>query len=153
MKKRKKLSLLTHISIAPLLPMYIFEAKMSILLRMAMNPEGAQILFTNRIFEVLGQCQFMKAQQQDHTTTEMNEEVSRELAERRQQLVTPTLKLIVALLCSYDGKNDLVLIKVRCTRHNIYQKKKKCFDSLSPLLDRRLGKKTAICSGTYTQIR
>jgi hypothetical protein len=111
--------------------MYIFEAKMSILLRMAMNPEGAEILFTNRIFEVLGQCQFMKVQQQDHTTTEMNIEVSRELAERRQQLITPTLKLIVALLCSYDGKNDLVLIKVR----TINQMHSVNFNSYQPLLD------------------
>jgi hypothetical protein len=61
----------------------------------------------------------------------MNIEVSRELAERRQQLITPTLKLIVALLCSYDGKNDLVLIKVR----TINQMHSVNFNSYQPLLD------------------
>ncbi|KAG2214103.1 hypothetical protein INT46_011905 [Mucor plumbeus] len=99
------------LQIAPLLPLYIFEAKMSILLRFAMNPEGAELLYSNRIFDVLGQCQFMKAQIQDPTTTEMNFESSMELAERYQQLIMPTLRLIVAILCCYGGKNDIVLSK------------------------------------------
>lgn len=85
---------------------------MSILLRLAMNRHGAELLFSNQIFEVLGQCQFMKAQILDSTTAEMNIVASVELAERYQQLVMPTLKLIVALLCCYDGKNDVVLLKV-----------------------------------------
>ncbi|CEP15804.1 hypothetical protein [Parasitella parasitica] len=96
---------------APLLPLYIFEAKMSILLRFAMNPSGAELLCSNRIFEILGQCQFMKAQTQDPTTTELNLESSMELAQRRQQLVMPTLQAIVAILCCYGGKNDAILAK------------------------------------------
>ncbi|GAA5798583.1 hypothetical protein HPULCUR_003988 [Helicostylum pulchrum] len=95
---------------AALLPLYIFEAKMSILLSLAMNPEGAEILFSNRIFEVLGQCQFMKAQQQqEFVTTKTNVDRSKELDERYQQLLMPTLKLIVAILCSYRGENNTVL--------------------------------------------
>ncbi|KAG2231221.1 hypothetical protein INT48_001223 [Thamnidium elegans] len=94
---------------AALLPLYIFEAKMSILLSLAMNPEGAEILFSNRIFEVLGQCQFMKAQQQEFITTQSNVDSSKELDERYQQLLMPTLKLIVAILCSYRGENNTVL--------------------------------------------
>ncbi|KAG2192756.1 hypothetical protein INT47_008407, partial [Mucor saturninus] len=94
---------------AALLPLYIFEAKMSILLSLAMNPEGAELLFRNRIFEVLGQCQFMKAQQQDYITTQTNVGHSEELAERYQQLLMPTLKLVVAILCSYRGENETVL--------------------------------------------
>lgn len=85
---------------------------MSILLRFAMNPKGVELLYSNRIFDVLGQCQFMKAQIQDPTTTEMNFESSMELAERHQQLIMPTLRLIVAILCCYGGKNDTVLSKV-----------------------------------------
>jgi hypothetical protein len=95
--------------LAPLLPLYIFEAKMSILLTLAMNPEGAELLFSNRIFEVLGQCQFMKAQQHDFTSTQMNIESFEELEERYQQLLMPTLRLIVAILCSYGGNNENVL--------------------------------------------
>ncbi|KAI8638705.1 nucleoporin Nup186/Nup192/Nup205 [Parasitella parasitica] len=96
---------------APLLPLYIFEAKMSILLRFAMNPSGAELLCNNRIFEILGQCQFMKAQIQNPTLTEMNLESSMELVERRQQLVMPTLQVIVSILCCFGGKNDTVLAK------------------------------------------
>lgn len=87
---------------------------MSILLSLAMNPEGAEILFSNRIFEVLGQCQFMKAQQQqEFVTTKTNVDRSKELDERYQQLLMPTLKLIVAILCSYRGENNTVLQRVK----------------------------------------
>lgn len=99
---------------------------MSILLRFATNPQGATLLYNNRIFDVLGQCQFMKAQIQDPTTTEMDLESSMILAERQQQLVMPTLRLIVAILCSYGEKNDTVLAKV-CTMHFFFQKKKPPF--------------------------
>ncbi|KAI7906401.1 nucleoporin Nup186/Nup192/Nup205 [Cokeromyces recurvatus] len=96
---------------APLLPLYIFEARMSILLRLAMNPKGAELLYNHRIFEIFGQCQFTKAQQHDPTLIDMDIDACSELSERYQQLIMPTLKLIVAILCSYDGKNDQVLLK------------------------------------------
>ncbi|KAL7312233.1 hypothetical protein PS15m_008020 [Mucor circinelloides] len=96
---------------APLLPLYVFEAKMSILLGYAMNPEGAELLYSHRIFDVLGQCQFMRAQIQDTTTTEMDLESSMELADRYQRLIMPTLELIVAILMTFGGKNDVVLNK------------------------------------------
>lgn len=98
--------------IAPLLPLYVFEAKMSILLGFAMNPKGAELLYSNRIFEVLGQCQFMKAQIQDPSTTEINLESSMELSSRYQRLIMPTLELIVAILMTFGAKNDIVLNKV-----------------------------------------
>ncbi|KAL9541318.1 hypothetical protein MBANPS3_009192 [Mucor bainieri] len=96
---------------APLLPLYVFEAKMSILLGVAMNPKGAELLYGHRIFDVLGQCQFMKAQRQDPSTTELNLEASMELAERHQRLITPTLELIAAILITFGAKNDVVLNK------------------------------------------
>lgn len=99
--------------LAALLPLYIFEAKMSILLSLATNPEGAELLYSNRIFEVLGQCQFMKAQQQEFGSTQMNIDNSSDLSARYQRLLVPTLSLVVALLCCYDGKNDSVLKRVR----------------------------------------
>ncbi|CAO3664623.1 unnamed protein product [Rhizopus stolonifer] len=98
---------LTHLlesADAPLLSLYIFEAKMSILLRLAMNPEGAELLFENRIFEVLGQCQFMRVDISNATS---------ELSERYEQLVIPTLKLITAILSVYGNKNNKVLLKAQ----------------------------------------
>lgn len=85
---------------------------MSVFLGLAMNPEGAEILFSNRIFEVLGQCQFMKAQQQDHLSTIANIDSSLELTERYERLLIPTLKLIAAILCSFGGENDTVTQRV-----------------------------------------
>ncbi|KAF1796787.1 nucleoporin Nup186/Nup192/Nup205 [Mucor lusitanicus] len=96
---------------APLLPLYVFEAKMSILLGFAMNPKGAELLYSHRIFDVLGQCQFIKAQLQDPSITEMNLEDSMELSNRYQRLVMPTLELIVAILMTFGAKNDVVLNK------------------------------------------
>lgn len=91
---------------------------MSILLRLAMDQKGAELLLSNQIFEVLDQCQFMKTQALDSTTAEMNVDASAELAERYQQLVMPTLKLVVALLCWYNGRNSTVLLKVDCALYN-----------------------------------
>ncbi|KAI8993542.1 nucleoporin Nup186/Nup192/Nup205 [Pilobolus umbonatus] len=96
---------------APLLPLYIFESKLSILLTLAMNSEGAQLLLNHQIFEILGQCQFMKAHQQDLSVIQMSVDSSIELAERANQLLLPTLKLIVAILTTFGKKNNMVLLK------------------------------------------
>lgn len=83
---------------------------MSILLTLAENYDGAELLYNNRIFEVLGQCQFMKAQQDDFTSTQSTD--FEELESRYQQLLIPTLRLIVALLCTYGKNNENVLKRV-----------------------------------------
>ncbi|KAI9255327.1 nucleoporin Nup186/Nup192/Nup205 [Sporodiniella umbellata] len=89
---------------APLLSLYIFEAKMSILLRLGMNPEGAKYLFNNRIFEVLGQCQFMRIDVSKITS---------DLLERYERLVNPTLKLITAIISVYGSDNNKLLRKAQ----------------------------------------
>ncbi|KAI8064293.1 nucleoporin Nup186/Nup192/Nup205 [Gilbertella persicaria] len=102
-------NLLGQIS-APLLPLYIFEAKMSLLLRIARDTKGAELLYDHRILEVLSECQYLKVQQ-DYTATEAMNEATAELNDRRQRLVMPTLSLIVTLLCTFQGRNDAVLLK------------------------------------------
>ncbi|KAI8970167.1 nucleoporin Nup186/Nup192/Nup205 [Mycotypha africana] len=82
---------------APLLPLYTFEAKMSILLRFAMNPEGFELLYSNRIFDVLRQCQFMRAQQDPPTANQMDTGASAELADRYQRLMMPTRRFVELL--------------------------------------------------------
>jgi nuclear pore complex protein Nup205 len=91
---------------------------MSILLSLGMNPDGAELLFSNRIFEVLGQCQFMKAQQPDFAATQMNIDSSAELTGRYQQLLMPTLTLIVSILSSFGARNDTVLNSVNTNAEN-----------------------------------
>jgi nuclear pore complex protein Nup205 len=86
---------------------------MSILFSLAMNLEGAEVLYGNRIFEVLGQCQFMKAHQQDFASTNMNVDQSSELFKRYQRLLNPTLNLIAAILSVYKGQNNQVSLRVR----------------------------------------
>lgn len=83
---------------------------MSVLSTLAQNYEGAELLYNNRIFEVLGQCQFMKAQQDDFTSTQSTG--FEELESRYQQLLVPTLRLIAALLCTYGRNNGNVLKRV-----------------------------------------
>ena len=98
-------------TIAPLLPLYIFEAKTSILLRLARDPKGADLLCNHRIVEVLSECQYMKVQRQDFV--EAGDEATKELNNRYHRLIMPTLQLMTTLLCTYQGQNDEVLLNVR----------------------------------------
>ncbi|KAL4205904.1 nucleoporin Nup186/Nup192/Nup205 [Rhizopus microsporus] len=95
------------------LPLYIFEARMSILLRLAMNPDGAELLFDNQIFEVLCQSLFMRVEQQNPASVQANISTSGELLDRYQRVMLPTLKLIVAILSTFGKKNAKVISKVQ----------------------------------------
>lgn len=86
---------------------------MSILLKLSTNKNGAQLLVDNRIFEVLGHCHFIRAQQQDLTTIQLYNDSSSELMSRYDQLLIPTLKLISAILICLGSVNDTVLSRVK----------------------------------------
>lgn len=86
---------------------------MSILLRLAMNPDGAELLFDNQIFEVLCQSLFMRVEQQNPASVQANISTSGELLDRYQRVMLPTLKLIVAILSTFGKKNAKVISKVK----------------------------------------
>ncbi|KAI8379152.1 nucleoporin Nup186/Nup192/Nup205 [Radiomyces spectabilis] len=88
---------------APLVPLYIYEAKMSLFLRLALCKEGAQTLIDNRILDVLSHCQFI-IMPPDHNFT---------LQERYEQLLQPALKLVIALMCSMGHAEVLTAKKQR----------------------------------------
>ena len=41
--------------------MYIYEAKMSLFLRLALSKDGSKLLVDNRVVDVLSHCQFINA--------------------------------------------------------------------------------------------
>ncbi|KAI8358504.1 nucleoporin Nup186/Nup192/Nup205 [Choanephora cucurbitarum] len=104
---------------APLLPLYIFEAKTSILLRLARDLKGADLLCNHRIVEVLSECQYMKVQRQDFV--EAGDEATKELNNRYHRLIMPTLQLMTTLLCTYQGQNDEVLLNMETWVRNQQQ--------------------------------
>lgn len=44
-----------------MVPLYIYEAKMSLFLRLSLCKQGAKLLIENRIVDVLSHCQFISA--------------------------------------------------------------------------------------------
>ena len=111
-KKIYVLNVYSSCCIAPLLPLYIFESKMTFLLTFAMYKEGAEFLYTHRIFEILGQCQFMKAQKQYSTSVETNTDSIAELDDRYRQVFIPTVSIVAAILISFRGENKDVIKRV-----------------------------------------
>jgi nuclear pore complex protein Nup205 len=60
-------SALTKIFLATLNPLYVYEAKMSLLTRIAQTRQGADRLLDARAFGTLAQCDFLSSRpQHDH---------------------------------------------------------------------------------------
>lgn len=115
-----------------MVPLYIYEAKMSLFLRLSLCKQGAKLLIENRIVDVLSHCQFIGARPEaapynngkhdagmdgwvdllicfvmvDRMQTEVN------FNERYDRLIMPALKLISAVLCTLGRSNGVVIDKV-----------------------------------------
>ncbi|ORZ19822.1 nucleoporin Nup186/Nup192/Nup205 [Absidia repens] len=91
-----------------LLPLYIYESKISLCIDVASKRNGAQLLLENGILEVLGHCEFIGARPKSSS----NKDVDTILMTRYHQLLLPTLRLIVTLLYSVGRVNGFLLEKV-----------------------------------------
>ncbi|CAO3622543.1 unnamed protein product [Cunninghamella blakesleeana] len=89
---------------ASLLPMYIYEAKISLFTRIALKKNGAELLIENEVLEVLGQCEFIAAK-----PNTSDKDTNNILVQRYEQLLLPTLRFIVTLLCSIGRLNGYMI--------------------------------------------
>ncbi|CAO3614916.1 unnamed protein product [Cunninghamella echinulata] len=87
-----------------LLPMYIYEAKVSLFTRIALKKNGAELLMENGILEVLGQCEFIAAR-----PNTSDKDTNKLFVQRYEQLLLPTLRFIVTLLCSIGRLNGVMI--------------------------------------------
>ncbi|TIB02516.1 hypothetical protein E3P96_02113 [Wallemia ichthyophaga] len=81
-------------------PLYVFEAKMSSLLRMAQDNKGAEKLLDAQLFTVLAQCEFISCRPSGEETLMDYESFLPPAAERYHQLLLPTLQLASTVLSS-----------------------------------------------------
>ncbi|KAG0171913.1 hypothetical protein DFQ28_000778 [Apophysomyces sp. BC1034] len=85
--------------------LYIYEAKMSLFLRITMRKEGARLLLENRILDVLTHCQFMNARPETESLS-----LGINPCQLYEQMLVPAFKLIVGLLCSV-GRVDTIMLE------------------------------------------
>jgi nuclear pore complex protein Nup205 len=87
--------------------LYVYESKMSLLLRIAQTSRGAEYLIENGIVHTLTQCYFIDRRPHDNPI-DYNEWIPSVL-ERYSQLLLPVLRLLVCLLTSLPKNTDVAL--------------------------------------------
>ncbi|KAG8996360.1 hypothetical protein FRB93_000744 [Tulasnella sp. JGI-2019a] len=89
-------------------PLYVYEAKMSLLIRIAQTRQGAERLLDCRVFAVLSQCEFIDARpQNDHAFIDQDSFLPSAIS-RYHQMLAPALELTVSIL-SAVGQTPIVL--------------------------------------------
>ncbi|SAL99508.1 hypothetical protein [Absidia glauca] len=85
-----------------LLPMYIYEVKISLFTNVASKQKGAQLLLESGLLDVLGHCDFINQRPASTSNTDSD----KTLKGRYDQVLLPTLRLIVTLLYSIGRENE-----------------------------------------------
>ncbi|TIA87204.1 hypothetical protein E3P99_03320 [Wallemia hederae] len=88
-------------------PLYVFEAKMSSLLRIAQTSEGAEKLLDAQLFSILAQCEFVSCRPSGEETLMDYESFLPPAAERYHQLLLPTLQLASTVLSSVGSTSTV----------------------------------------------
>ncbi|KAG8950572.1 hypothetical protein FRC04_007391 [Tulasnella sp. 424] len=89
-------------------PLYVYEAKMALLVRVAQTRQGSERLLDSRIFGLLGHCEFLEARpQNDHAFLDFDSFLPTAV-QRYHQIIIPALQLVVSIL-SASGQAPTVL--------------------------------------------
>ncbi|KAL7408793.1 nucleoporin Nup186/Nup192/Nup205 [Mrakia frigida] len=89
--------------------LYVFEAKASLLIRIAQSQFGAERILESRLFEVLSQCHFIDARpEMDQTYLDLDSFLP-PVIERFHQILLPTLQLAVGTLSSLGPSSHAAL--------------------------------------------
>ncbi|KDQ54533.1 hypothetical protein JAAARDRAFT_38210 [Jaapia argillacea MUCL 33604] len=86
-------------------PLYVFESKMSLLIRIAQTRQGAERLLEARVLPVLAQCDFLDARPEADQSFIDQDSFLPSAIERYHQLFMPTLQLVDAMLASLGHKH------------------------------------------------
>ncbi|KAG2127910.1 uncharacterized protein EDB93DRAFT_1256835 [Suillus bovinus] len=79
-------------------PLYVYESKMSFLIRMAQTRLGAEWLLEARIFPVLSQCEFLDTRPEADQSFMDQDSFLPSAIQRYHQLFMPALQLVAAML-------------------------------------------------------
>ncbi|KAG9045001.1 hypothetical protein FS837_007191 [Tulasnella sp. UAMH 9824] len=89
-------------------PLYVYEAKMALLIRVAQTRQGSERLLDARIFGLLAHCEFLEARpQNDHAFLDFDSFLPTAV-QRYHQIIIPALQLVVSIL-SAAGQVPTVL--------------------------------------------
>ncbi|OJA08231.1 hypothetical protein AZE42_08910 [Rhizopogon vesiculosus] len=98
-------------------PLYIYEAKMSFLIRMAQTRPGAEKLLEARIFPVLSQCEFLDTRPEADQSFMDQDSFLPSAIQRYHQIFMPALQLVAAMLTTLGiqhataSKTIIILLK------------------------------------------
>ncbi|KAG8983033.1 hypothetical protein FRB90_006360 [Tulasnella sp. 427] len=89
-------------------PLYVYEAKMALLVRVAQTRQGSERLLDARIFGLLAHCEFLEARpQNDHAFLDFDSFLPTAV-QRYHQIIIPALQLVVSIL-SAAGQAPMVV--------------------------------------------
>ncbi|KIY63736.1 hypothetical protein CYLTODRAFT_493667 [Cylindrobasidium torrendii FP15055 ss-10] len=86
-------------------PLYIYEAKMALFVRLAADRKGAEALLDAGIFRVLGECDFIDARPEGDDTFMDQDDFLPSAVQRYHQLLLPTLELAAAIVATLRSKH------------------------------------------------
>ncbi|KAG1816317.1 nucleoporin Nup186/Nup192/Nup205 [Suillus subaureus] len=86
-------------------PLYVYESKMSFLIRMAQTRPGAERLLEARIFPVLSQCEFLDTRPEADQSFMDQDSFLPSAIQRYHQLFMPALQLVAAMLTTLGAQH------------------------------------------------
>ncbi|KAG2143441.1 nucleoporin Nup186/Nup192/Nup205 [Suillus bovinus] len=86
-------------------PLYVYESKMSFLIRMAQTRLGAERLLEARIFPVLSQCEFLDTRPEADQSFMDQDSFLPSAIQRYHQLFMPALQLVAAMLTTLGAQH------------------------------------------------
>ncbi|KAI0324921.1 hypothetical protein GY45DRAFT_1331027 [Cubamyces sp. BRFM 1775] len=86
-------------------PLYVYEAKMSLLIRMAQTRQGAERLLESRILPILADCDYLDARPEADQAFLDRDSFLPSAVQRYHQLFMPALQLVSGMLISLGPKH------------------------------------------------
>jgi nuclear pore complex protein Nup205 len=86
-------------------PLYVYESKLSFLIRMAQTRPGAERLLEARIFPVLSQCEFLDTRPEADQSFMDQDSFLPSAIQRYHQLFMPALQLVAAMLTTLGAQH------------------------------------------------
>ncbi|ESK89924.1 nucleoporin [Moniliophthora roreri MCA 2997] len=86
-------------------PLYVYEAKMSLFIRMAQTRLGAERLLETRLIPALAQCDYLDARPEADSSFVDRDTFLPSAVQRYHQLFMPSLQLVNALLATLSAKH------------------------------------------------
>ncbi|KAJ1974903.1 hypothetical protein H4R35_003397 [Dimargaris xerosporica] len=119
--KRDELGLAQTLQLEPqdLVPLFVFESKMSFFLRLAQSRNGVDCLQNNGVVDVLDDCQVLELRPEGDTTQLLQDDAQQPTFERYHHILLPIIQLLHALMAQPARERAVLATKTvqYLTRH------------------------------------